>query len=59
MIYLRPRGNPSPGASWANAAPQPVIVLKETETEWIARPFMHPQCPALTYPKFAWEAIEV
>ena len=59
MTFLRPRGNPEAGTRWHDVAPQPVIVLSETETEWVARPFMNPQCPPLTYPKYAWEAVEV
>ena len=55
-IAIRPRGEPSPGASWADPAWRVVEVEAEDESSWTGRPAANAACPPLVYPKGAWEA---
>lgn len=56
MLYLKPKsGSRSDGSTH----PEPYILIEERADAWVARPFMNPACPALVYPKYAWEAVTV
>lgn len=56
-VQLRPRGAPDPGARWADPRPRWVEIDAETPDAWVGRPLDNPVCPALTWPRFAWEAV--
>ncbi len=58
VIYLIPRGKPDQFAQWADSKPRAIILESETAQAWNGKPVSNPACPVLTYPKFAWEAIE-
>jgi len=53
-IMLRPRGNPDPGARWADPTSRTVILEREDDRAWYGRPLDNPACPALEWPRFAW-----
>ncbi len=42
---------------WLDPLPHGILVMKENENEWTGYPAANPLCPALTYPKFAWEEV--
>ena len=55
LIAIRPRGDPSPGASWADSRWRVVWVEVEDEDSWTGHPVANAACPQLVYPKDAWE----
>lgn len=58
IIYLVPRGKPSPGAAWSDPRPRAIELTREDNNNWIGRPVANPACSELQYPKFAWEKVE-
>lgn len=56
VIRLRPK-NPAPNIAAMSARPRDITLLSQTAHAWIGRPVSNPKCPALFWPKFAWEAI--
>ena len=57
IIYLVPRGKPSPFCAWSDPHPRAIRVAKEDANYWYARPVSNPACPELQYPKLAWEEV--
>lgn len=56
IIWLRPRGAPSPGAQWSDPRAFAVRVALEDGASWRGWPIANPQVEQpLTWPKFAWE----
>lgn len=55
VVYLVPRGSPSPYTCWKDPDPHPVRLTRPaTPAGWYGRPLANPTCPELFYPRFAW-----
>lgn len=54
-ILLKPRGEPSPGAQWADASFRRIELTDQDDQNWYGKPVANPVCSVLTWPKCAWE----